>query len=141
MYTVLTREPLGVFAKESRALEKICRSLLAGDEQGRLRAGSCKRCPAALSASLAFRIYLAKRDLFVRRSASAVFQLRQLLQREQLDDAQRLFRQLRAEVDKYGAALRAGRQAARVMWMRSRSARWPSQNDRMLRADARRVRG
>ena len=39
-------------------------------------------CPSALSASLAFRRYLAQRDVFVRRAAQAVFQLRQSAARQ-----------------------------------------------------------
>jgi hypothetical protein len=62
---------------ELHAIEESCRSLLAGDVGNRLQAGSYKkRVPSALAASLAFRLYLARRDVFVRRAAQAVFQLR-----------------------------------------------------------------
>jgi hypothetical protein len=106
------RDGSAPYAKELRALERICRSLLArstgsgpracrgaGDglewhgrparglnitggtpvPQDRLQAGSYNISPPALTASLAFRLYLAQRDVFVRRAAEGVFQLRQLL--------------------------------------------------------------
>lgn len=92
----LGRDGVAPCENELNAVQGICRSLLKGDSvaqasfpwprnhgqdaratQGlRLRAGATRRSPPALAASLAFRTYLAQRNVFVRRAAAAVFQLR-----------------------------------------------------------------
>ncbi|MDD2763062.1 MAG: family 20 glycosylhydrolase [Opitutaceae bacterium] len=118
--------------------------------------------PPALATSLAFRLYLAHRDVFVRRAAQAVFQLRRDVARLQSDGGIRRSRpatsdqrvagrgrltpplwpkigaviaSLRAEAAAFAAALRAGRTAARAMWRRSRDPQTRGPNERMLERD------
>ena len=111
--------------------------------------------PSALAASLAFRLYLARRDVFVRRGAEGVFALRRaaaaLVGRalcppdlpvggdKPRPTAREILATLRAEADAFAVALRAGLAAARVMWRRSRDPRVPGPNERMLADDARRL--
>lgn len=95
--------------------------------------------PAAFSASLAFRLYLARRDVFVRSAAQAVFKLRRLLARSDAAGASRLVTGMRAEAIAFNQALRLGKRAAKTMWTRSRNPRTPGQNDRILAADAARL--
>jgi len=93
----------------------------------------------ALAASLAFRRFLAQRDVFVRRSAAVVFQLRRLLARSQDAAARRLLAELRRQTARFADQLPGARAAARVMWRRSRDRRRLGPNERMLAADARRL--
>jgi hypothetical protein len=126
--------------------------------------------PPALAASLAFRLYLARRDIFVRRAAEAVFQLRRssgaslrVARRDQetppynsrVTDCRAgspdpaigrqsrvlaAFSSLHAEAAAFAAALRAGRTAARIMWRRSRDPRARGPNEIILGRDADRLR-
>ena len=127
------------------------------------RAGRRLSGPPALAASVAFRLYLARRDVFVRRAAQAVFRLRRelvgsaVLQpalrraggntgRETRATGERGLKhraalaRLRAEAAAFADAIRAGRAAARAMWNRSRYARVRGPNERMLDRDAVRLR-
>lgn len=104
----------------------------------RLQAGSYD-WPAAFSASLAFRLYLARRDVFVRSAARGVFQLRRLLARGDLAGTRRLIAGLRAEAIEFSGAIRTGKQAAKAMWTRSRNPQMQGQNERILAADTTRL--
>jgi hypothetical protein len=88
------RDGTAKYECEERKLTEICRRLsvptkitklpqadLANRRDGRGRPGRPSSCPPALAASLAFRLYLAKRDVFVRRAAEGVFQLRREIAR------------------------------------------------------------
>ena len=107
--------------------------------------------PVPLAASVAFRHYLAQRDVFVRKAGRGVWRLRRLLakgraanptlQRRVKDNAPyHLIAQLRQEAVVFASALRAGRKAARVMWARTRDPRQHGPNEQMLAADAARLR-
>jgi hypothetical protein len=97
--------------------------------------------PKAFSASLAFRLYLAQRDLFVRQAARDVFQWRRLIsQGDPGSVGQKITGAIRAARD-FGRALKKGRQAARAMWNRTRDTRLQGQNEIMLAADAQRLDG
>jgi hypothetical protein len=124
--------------------------------------------PPALAASMAFRLYLARRDVFVRRATQAVFQLRRVLANNLAAGAERAeaplgeqvaasasertvhaqspagarghIVRLHAEATAFAAAIRAGRAAARAMWRRSRSSHVRGPNELMLDRDAERLR-
>lgn len=95
--------------------------------------------PAPFAASLAFRIYLAQRDLFVRQAARDVFKCRKLLAKEGAAAVRDQLRTMRQGAAKFAHALKAGRKAARAMWKRTRDPQVDGQNDRLLAADAQRV--
>jgi len=61
------REDVATYEDEARELARLLRSLSNG------QSAFCRVSPLALRASLAFRLYLARRDVFVRRNAQAVF--------------------------------------------------------------------
>jgi hypothetical protein len=91
--------------------------------------------PRAFAASLAFRHYLAQRDVFVRQAAQNVFMLRRLgptLPEAGLQQA---------AAAEFARALKAGRQAARAMWARTRDPRVRGRNEAMLDADETRLAG
>ncbi len=111
----------------------------AAEREARFFARHSRRpLPAPLTASLAFRRYLAERDAFVRRAARAVARLRRLRARGQPTAV--LLATLQAEAGAFADALRAGREAARRMWRRTRDPRRPGPNETVLRADAARLR-
>ena len=114
------------FAGEQRALAGITRKAAAG--------------PRALAASLAFRLYLARRDVFVRRAAQAVWRLRRALARGARGEALRLAATARSEAAAFAAAIGEGTRAARTMWRLSRDRRVAGPNERMLAADRGRLR-
>jgi hypothetical protein len=93
--------------------------------------------PRAFAASLAFRHYLARRDVFVRQAAREVFRLRRMKPTE----TAAAFRQLQAAATAFGPALRDGRQAARAMWSRTREPQVRGQNEVMLDMDETRLVG
>jgi hypothetical protein len=171
------RDGIAPYAKELRALERICRAgspdpaarreILARSGDPALKP---KVSPLAFAASLAFRLYLAHRDVFVRRAAEDVFQLRREIARNavlahQTDNAGRAgplgpppertaqrsvptrlaivrssVNRLQSEASAFYSAIRAGRDAARVMWRRSRDPRVRGPNELMLDRDAERLR-
>jgi len=96
--------------------------------------------PTALARSLEFRLYLARRDLFVREAAHAVLRGRRLLARGKIVEARALVDELRSAADTFGRHLRAGRAAARAMWRRTRDPMRRGQNESILEADAMRLR-
>ncbi|HXQ82288.1 MAG TPA: family 20 glycosylhydrolase [Opitutaceae bacterium] len=95
--------------------------------------------PAAFAASVAFRRYLADRDVFVRKAARDVFQLRRLLRRGAAREAAGKLASMRREAAAFRSALGPGRRAARAMWNRSRDRRAPAPNEAVLHADAGRL--
>ena len=118
--------------------------------RGQTRSGH-QRWPAPLASSVAFRRYLAQRDVFVRRNAEAVFRLRRssggsrVAGRDLPIPPRRsktiaMIKSLRADAAAFAAALRAGRSAARAMWNRSRDPHSCGPNELMLAADATRLR-
>jgi hypothetical protein len=95
--------------------------------------------PAAFSASLAFRLYLARRDVFVRQAAREVFKWRRLLAK---GDRQTVVQHIASAVDearRFARTLTVGRKAARAMWARSRDRLVRGQNEALLEADQRRL--
>jgi hypothetical protein len=122
--------------------------------------------PLPFAASLAFRHYLAQRDVFVRRAARGVWRLRRLLAKPVATSvsewtpkqtplahstssgpracrgaqARGYIALLRQEAIDFAAAMRAGRKAARAMWARTRDPRQRGPNEQMLAADAARLR-
>jgi hypothetical protein len=104
----------------------------------RLQAGSYS-WPKALAASLAFRHYLAQRDVFVRQAARDVFRLRRIGPAR--PEARLLLKTMQAAAGNFTRALKAGRQAARIMWIQSRDPQARGQNEAMLDADESRLAG
>ena len=95
--------------------------------------------PGAFAASIAFRIYIAQRDLFVREAARNVFQWRRRLAK--VDTASVIYYMTlsgKAAGD-FGQALKAGRKAAQAMWARTRDLQARGQNEALLEADAKRL--
>ncbi|HWA28230.1 MAG TPA: family 20 glycosylhydrolase [Lacunisphaera sp.] len=104
----------------------------------RLQAGAYD-WPAAFAASVAFRIYLAKRDVFVRQAAREVFQWRRELAKGNRIGVAQAMALAMESVRAFARALKAGRQAARAMWNRTRDRRVRGQNEAILDADAQRL--
>jgi len=95
--------------------------------------------PKAFSASIAFRVYLADRDMFVRRAAREVFQWRRLLAKGETASVITRLRSAADTAREFGWALQAGRTAARAMWTRTRSSLVQGQNEAILDADTKRL--
>ena len=104
------REPLAPFLAE----ERFCRRAAGKPPQG------YAALPAPLRTSLAFRHYLAVRDVFVRRAARGLASA--------------------AEAKLFAKALVAGRRAARAMWRFTRDRRKGGANELILANDAKRFR-
>lgn len=119
-------EGASAFEKEARFLARLHQRAEAED------------WPACLQASLAFRLYLAQRDVFVRQSARQVFRLRRSAGKPAALAV--LHAHLLEQAAQFAHAIRDGRRAARAMWRASRSSRWQSQNEAVLRADETRLR-
>ena len=148
----LGRDGVAPYERELRALRRICTIP-----------------PPALAASLAFRLYLAKRDVFVRRAAEGVFRLRREIagnaEKAETLKAETLrprggfplsrfpafticrspgfpicLARLRAEASVFASAIEDGRAAARAMWGRSRDRRVRGPNEVMVRRDKERLR-
>jgi hypothetical protein len=117
-------EPIARYERERRILERLARS--------------ASGLAPALASSVAFRRYLAVRDVGVRRAAQEVFRLRRLAAVGR--SLQPGLLRLQREAARFPAELQAGRAAARTMWTstRARSARGP--NDLILRQDGARWR-
>ena len=104
--------------------------------------------PKALAASLAFRLYLAQRDAFVRAAARTVFKLRRIIAKDRSpqadaphlgETAAAYLEQLKITATEFAQALQAGRTAARAMWVRTRSPELGGPNEKMLQSDAHRL--
>lgn len=95
--------------------------------------------PAAFAASLAFRFYLACRDVFVRETARNIFKLRRLFVAGKTADAKKLMAKIQTELAEFRRQLRAGENAAKAMWRRTRAHSADIPNLTMLAADTRRL--
>lgn len=95
--------------------------------------------PKALAASIAFRRYLAERDMFVRRAAREVFQWRRLLAKGETASVIAHVKAAAGTARDFGLALQTGRKAARAMWTRTRSSLVQGQNEAILEADTKRL--
>jgi hypothetical protein len=99
--------------------------------------------PGPFRASVAFRLYLAERDVYVRAAAGAVLSLRRRLARGGPGDP-RLARGIARLLDsaaQFGASVAAGRRAARGLWRLTRDRRVRGPNERVVERDAERLRG
>ncbi len=123
--TVLTPEPLRPWLAGAKAYGQLAR-----------RPG----LPPAVKASLAFRDYLAKRDLFVRESGQAVWQVRAALAAGDEAKARALVAAMLGGAAQFEKALARGLAAARAMWGRTRDPRIRGDNELVLAADAVRLR-
>lgn len=94
--------------------------------------------PKAFAASLAFRHYLAQRDVFVRQAARDVFKLRRLGSTRPAEAALQL-KTMQGAATGLASALKSGRQAARAMWARTRDPQVRGQNEALLDADESRL--
>lgn len=106
----------------------------------RLQAGP-SGWPPGLAASLAFRLYLAERDVFVRQAARDVFKLRRLTARQDAAGVAALFARMRQDAAAFAVALNIGRKAARAMWGRTRDRRQTGRNETMIETDRQRLAG
>jgi hypothetical protein len=106
----------------------------------RLQAGAYD-WPLPVSASLAFRTYLARRDLFVRRAARDVFRWRRQLAKGDRSGVLENMTSAIATARGFARDLQTGRKAARAMWARTRNPRLQGQNESILDADAERLAG
>ena len=97
--------------------------------------------PAAFAASLAYRRYLAQRDVFVREAARQVFKWRRLLAREGSAEVGRQMKLAGNRATEFAQNLRAARSAARAMWTPTRDPHVRGQNEIMLDADETRLVG
>jgi len=120
------RESPAAFVREEHALGRLAKSA-AG-------------FPPAFAASLQFRHYLAERDRFVRGAAQAVFRGRRHLARGQPRRAAEILAQIARDARQLERKLKRGRQAALIMWRRSRDPRRRGPNEDMLLRDAQRLR-
>lgn len=105
---------------------------------GRLAAGSAK-WPAALAASIAFRVYLAERDVFVRQAAREVQKWRRWLAKGRESEVTAAAQRAVKGAAAFARSVTEGRKAARAMWQRSRDPAARSQNENMLNADHERL--
>lgn len=95
--------------------------------------------PPAFSASLAFRLYLARRDVFVREAVREVFRWRRLLAKGERAPVMRHITNALTTAGAFARALRTGRKAARAMWTRTRERDQQGQNAALLDNDLRRL--
>jgi len=118
-----TRESFARFAAEARFF-------------GRL---APRELPPAFAASVAFRRYLAERDVFVRSAARGVWKLRRLLTKGERTPVRALLSSLRTQCTDFAKRLRVGQAAADAMWRRTREANGRGQNARILESDLSRL--
>jgi hypothetical protein len=101
-----------------------------------------QKLPTALAVSIAFRHYIAARDVFVRHCVNGVFALRKNLSKRNTRDKaphSKILSQLETEARTFSRALSAGRKAARAMWRRTRDPKIAGQNEAILDADVARL--
>lgn len=91
------------------------------------------------AASLAFRLYLARRDIFVRSAARAVFKCRKLLAKDGPAAVRAELRAMDEAARRFVGDLKAGREAAAAMWRRTRDPERQGQNEILLQRDAQRL--
>ena len=95
--------------------------------------------PPPFAASIAFRVYLAQRDVFVRQAARDVIHCRKLLEKDGRASVQARLRQMRAAVTAFTRQFNSGRRGARAMWQRTRNKSASGQNDELLARDLVRI--
>ena len=100
-----------------------------------------EKWPAAVAASLAFRHYLAQRDVFVRENARAVFQWRRWLAKGDTTSVFEGMALAAKAAAEFARNLRIGRTAARAMWTRTRDPQRHGQNEAILDRDEKRLAG
>lgn len=93
--------------------------------------------PESVASGLEFRVYVAERDVFVRRAAADVFRLRRLIAKDH--DPAGLLRRMEDDSRVLADELARGKIAASQMWRGSRSHRKGGKNLELLRADAARL--
>ena len=98
--------------------------------------------PKPFAASIAFRRYLADRDVFVRAATALVLSLRRKLARHGPSDAAlaRGIAALIGATGEFAAMTRSGLAAARAVWRLTRDPGVQSPNERIVRSDAARAR-
>ncbi len=97
--------------------------------------------PKAFAASVAFRLYLAERDVFVRQSADHVFKLRRRLSRRGAGDPglESGLRTLLASAVHFAGIARGAKATARRLWALSRDTRVRGPNEAIASRDAARA--
>lgn len=95
--------------------------------------------PVPFAASLVFRLYLARRDIFVRSAARGVFKIRKLLAKGDVAAARAELRLLQSAARQFARDLKSGQQGARTMWRRTRDPEQKGQNASLLERDAARL--
>jgi len=95
--------------------------------------------PAPFRASVAFRLYLAERDVYVRSAAAMVFSLRRKLRRHGAAAAAPGLKSLLERSQEFSAVVSAGRRAARTLWRLTRDRRALGPNERITMDDAKRL--
>jgi hypothetical protein len=98
--------------------------------------------PAPLRASAEFRRYLAERDVYVRSAAAMVLSLRRRAAKRGPGDAKvaRGLGLMRGHAEQFVAVLHEGMRAARDLWRLTRDRTTRGPNERMVQADAVRLR-
>jgi hypothetical protein len=98
--------------------------------------------PRPFRASVAFRLYLAERDVYVRATAAGILALRRRLARVGPADpgVARGIAMLLGHADDFAPAVKAGRRAARDLWQLTRAARPAGPNEAIVRKDEGRLR-
>jgi hypothetical protein len=97
--------------------------------------------PAPFRRSVAFRRYLAERDVFVRSAAALIFSLRRRLARAGPSDGKVAAgtAALLGHARQFASTVREGRRAARALWALTRDPRTRGPNERIVATDARRL--
>ncbi len=98
--------------------------------------------PAPFRASVAFRHYLAERDVYVRATASMIFALRRRLARWGAADPRvaQGVGALLGHADQFASSVRLGRRAARALWRLTRDRRVTGPNESTVMGDEARLR-
>jgi hypothetical protein len=104
-------------------------------------AGRLPALPGPFRKSVAFRRYLAERDVYVRSAAALVFALRRRLARSGPADRRVAagITMLLGHADQFAAMVKAGRRAARELWGLTRDRRLRGPNERIVERDAARL--
>jgi len=98
--------------------------------------------PGPFRKSVAFRLYLAERDVYVRSAAAHVLSLRRRLSRSGPADPRVAagIAMLQRHADEFASTVAAGRRAARELWALTRDRRMRGPNELIVGNDARRLR-
>ncbi|MFT3783630.1 MAG: family 20 glycosylhydrolase [Nibricoccus sp.] len=103
-------------------------------EQDFFKALSAEDLPPPLKTSIAFRTYLAEREVFIASCQKGVVALRS----EDNPSESNTLAGLKREAKDFAKALQRGRKAARSMWRRTRNPKAHGQNESILDADSER---